>query len=171
MADQLQREKRRAPDTLVVPLGSGGTAAGLLVGLAIAGLPTRLVGVRVVPRLVANRVRVLNLAGRTRALLARLSGVILPPLDASRFIVEGSAFGGAYGRETSEARAATEALRMAGGPVLEATYSAKAFAVALDRARRSPDERVLFWLTFDGRWLVSGNAPTTPRSQTSPRVR
>ena len=40
-----------------------------------------------------------------------------------------------------------------GGPSLESTYSAKALAAALTHARTSPDERVLFWLTFDGRWL------------------
>ncbi|HEU4722082.1 MAG TPA: pyridoxal-phosphate dependent enzyme, partial [Gemmatimonadaceae bacterium] len=36
LADQLAREGMPPPDTLVVPLGSGGTAAGLLVGLALA---------------------------------------------------------------------------------------------------------------------------------------
>jgi 1-aminocyclopropane-1-carboxylate deaminase/D-cysteine desulfhydrase-like pyridoxal-dependent ACC family enzyme len=163
-AEQLLRAGWRPPDTLVVPLGTGGTAAGLLVGLALAGLATQVVGVRVVPRVVANRARVLRLARRTHALLARLAGVELPALDATRFLVDGGAYGGAYGRETADARAAAEELRMAGGPMLEATYSAKAFSVALARARHSPDERVLFWLTFDGRWLATGAVPTwTPR--------
>ena len=162
-ADSLLREGWRTPDSLVVPLGSGGTAAGLLVGLALARLPTQVVGVRVVPRIVANRARVLRLARRTHALLARLAGVALPALDATRFLVDGGAYGGAYGRETTDARAAAEELRTAGGPMLEATYSAKAFSVALARARHSPDERVLFWLTFDGRWLATGSAPPTPR--------
>jgi D-cysteine desulfhydrase len=166
MAEQLARERRPAPHTLVVPLGTGGTAAGILVGLAVAGLPTRVVGVRVVPRIVANRARVLRLAWRTHALLARLADTALPPLDAARFEVDAGAYGGAYGRETPEARAAIEELRMVGGPVLESTYSAKAFSVALARARRSPHERVLFWLTFDGRWLplAGGNAQVTQRS-------
>jgi D-cysteine desulfhydrase len=171
MADQLAREGRPAPDTLVVPLGTGGTAAGILVGLAIAGLPTRVIGVRVVPRVVANRARVFRLARRTHALLAGLAGTELPPLDAGRFEVDGGAYGGAYGRETVEAHAAIEELRMVGGPMLEATYSAKAFAVALARARRSPDERVLFWLTFDARWLplADGNALPSRPSPTSLR--
>jgi D-cysteine desulfhydrase len=161
-AEQLRRAGWRAPDSLVVPLGTGGTAAGLLVGLALAGLPTQVVGVRVVPRVVANRARVLRLARRTHALLARLAGVALPALDATRLLVDGGAYGGGYARETAEARAAAEELRMAGGPMLEATYSAKAFSVALARARHSPDERVLFWLTFDGRWLATGSAPPSP---------
>ena len=153
LAAQLERRQMPVPDTLVVPLGSGGTAAGLLVGLTIAGLPTRVVGVQVAPALVANHGRVSRLARRTHALLARHLETDLPPLDVARLIVERGAYGGAYARETIAARAASAELLENGGPVLDGTYSAKAFAVALDRARRSPDERVLFWLTFDGRWL------------------
>ena len=154
---QLERDALPMPHTIVVPLGSGGTVAGILVGLSIAGLPTRVVGVRVVPRAVANRWRVLRLARQTRALLARLAGETLPPIDASRLEIEQGAYGGAYGRETLDARAAAAALRASGGPRLDGTYSAKAFGNALGRARRVPDGRVLFWLTFDGRWMDAGD--------------
>ncbi|HUQ46074.1 MAG TPA: pyridoxal-phosphate dependent enzyme [Gemmatimonadaceae bacterium] len=169
LADQLPRERLSAPDVIVAPLGSGGTVAGLLVGLAVARLTTRVVAVRVVPRIVANRARVLRLAVRTHALLERLAGVPLPALDVSRLEIDQGAYGGAYGRECDAARNAATALRDAGGPQLDATYSAKAFGVALERARRAPDERVLFWLTFDGRWLARGNEmPAATRSSPLP---
>jgi hypothetical protein len=71
-------------------------------------------------------------------------------------VIEHGAYGGAYGRETGEARRAAVLLRAAGGPPLEGTYSAKAFAAALAHARAAPAERVLYWLTFDGRWLDAG---------------
>ena len=71
---QLAREGRAMPDTVVVPLGSGGTAAGLIVGFALAEVPTRVVGVRVVPRVLGNRWHVLRLARGTRALLAACAG-------------------------------------------------------------------------------------------------
>ena len=161
LASQVARDGGAMPDQIVLPLGSGGTTAGLLVGLAIAGAPTRVVGVRVVPRIVGNRGHVLRLARRTRALLVSLAGASLPPLDASRLVIEHGAWGGAYGRETLEGRHAAERLRATGGPPLDGTYSAKAFAVALDRARRAADERVLFWLTFDGRWLGAPAGSTT----------
>jgi D-cysteine desulfhydrase len=149
------------PDCIVLPLGSGGTTAGLLVGLAIAGVRTQVIGVRVVPRVVANRGHVLRLARRTRALLASLGGETLPPIDASRLVIEHGAYGGAYGRETADARQAAALLRAAGGPMLDGTYSAKAFAMALAMAQRAPDDRVLFWLTFDGRWLGTTADSTT----------
>lgn len=164
LVDQLTRAGQPMPHTIVLPLGSGGTTAGVLVGLALAGARTRVVGVRVVPRVVANRGHVLRLARRTRALLATLAGESLPSLDASLLRIEHSAFGGAYGRETDAARLAARQLLDAGGPPLEGTYSAKAFAAALEHARRAPDERVLFWLTFDGRWLATPTDQTTSSS-------
>ena len=150
---QLERDGLPAPRTIVVPLGSGGTAAGLLLGLAVAGLATCVVGVRVVPRSVGNRWRVIRLARQSRALLARLAGEPLPELDASRLMIAQEAYGGAYGRETEDARNAAALLHASGGPRLDGTYSAKAFGHALARARGAPDGGVLFWLTFDGRWL------------------
>ena len=153
LADQLARTSARAPDTLVVPLGSGGTAAGLMLGLALAGLPTRVVGVRVVPRVVANRRRVMRLARAAAARFGELAGVAAPEIDDERLVVEQAQYGGAYARETDASRAALALVRAAGGPSLEGTYSAKALAAALARARTTPDERILFWLTFDGRWL------------------
>jgi 1-aminocyclopropane-1-carboxylate deaminase/D-cysteine desulfhydrase-like pyridoxal-dependent ACC family enzyme len=114
---------------------------------------------------------VLRLARRTHALLARLAGTSLPPVDARALMIDEQAYGGAYGRETMKARRAADALRDAGGPRLDPTYSAKTFAVALDLARQSPDERVLFWLTFDGRWLARGTMPTAVRLDPSPNPR
>ncbi len=172
MAGQLVRDGVPAPELIVVPLGSGGTAAGLLVGLALAELDIRVVGVRVVPRIVANRRRVLHLARRTAALLGRLAACAAPSIPDDRLEVEDVAYGGAYGRETAQGRAAAAALLAAGGPALEGTYSAKAFAVALARARAAPPGRVLFWLTFDGRWMAAGDAaPTTARSDLSSHAR
>ena len=153
LADQLAREGAPAPDTLVVPLGSGGTAAGLLVGLTLAGLPTRVLGVRVVPRIVANRRRVLTLARRAAALFAERAQVVVPSIDEGRLSIEETQYGGAYARETHAARTSAALVLAREGPALEGTYSAKALAAALALTRASSAERVLYWLTFDGRWL------------------
>lgn len=156
LADQLAREHAPPPDTLVVPLGSGGTAAGLLVGLELAGLPTRVLGVRVVPKVIGNRRRVLALARRTAALFGERAGVAAPVIDETRFTLEETQYGGAYARETRASRTSQELVLAREGPALEGTYSAKALAAALVHARAAPAERVLYWLTFDGRWLDLG---------------
>jgi 1-aminocyclopropane-1-carboxylate deaminase/D-cysteine desulfhydrase-like pyridoxal-dependent ACC family enzyme len=153
MADQTS--DRDGFDTIVVPLGTGGTAAGLLVGLALAGLRTRVVGVRVVPRVVASRRRVLGLARRSARVFAELAGVSAPVILDDAFSIEHDQYGGAYARETRRSREAAAVVRDTGGPTIDGTYSGKALAGAVAHARRAPAERVLFWLTFDGRWLAA----------------
>jgi hypothetical protein len=112
--------------------------------------------VRVVPRVVANRGRVLRLARRAAALFAERAGVPAPGIDDARFTIEQQQYGGAYARETRASRTSQELVLARDGPVLEGTYSAKALAAALAHARAAPAERVLYWLTFDGRWLDTG---------------
>lgn len=150
---QLARDGVRMPEAVVVPLGSGGTVAGLLLGFAIAGMTTRVIGVRVVPRIVGNRGHVLRLAHGSHALLGRLAGEAVPRIDHSRLVIEHASYGGAYGRATAAATGAAELFGQAGGPRLDGTYSAKAFGHALALAQRAPSGAVLFWLTFDARWL------------------
>ena len=50
------------PEAVVVAAGSCGTAAGLMIGFALARAPVRVVAVRVVPRLIASRRKILRLA-------------------------------------------------------------------------------------------------------------
>ena len=150
LVEQIQANVMPAPTAVVVPLGTGGTAAGLALAFAIAGLDIRVVGVRVVPWIIGRRRRVLRLARRTAALIERTTRVQIPSVRADAVQVVHEAYGGAYGRETPAARTASARLADATGVRLDATYSAKAFEVALRLASR---ERVLFWLTFDARLL------------------
>ena len=146
LAAQIERGELPLPARIVVPLGTGGTAAGLLLGCAIAGLETTIVAVRVAPRIVARASRVRALAGQTARLIERRAGKRVPRPVPARLEVVHEAFGGAYGRPTAAGRDAARWLRDASGIALDATYSAKACAVALARRDLSP---TLFWLTFD----------------------
>src|SRR5690606_7824095 len=62
LAAQVARGDMPEPDLLFVPLGTCGTAAGLVAGLALAGLGTRVAAVRVAERFVANALSVRLLA-------------------------------------------------------------------------------------------------------------
>jgi D-cysteine desulfhydrase len=152
LAAQVVAGECPAPARIVVPLGSGGTAAGLSLGLEIAGLPTQVVGVRVVSRFVANRARVLRIAARTARLIMRSApGSYVPRISPERLRVAEGYFGGAYARETAEGRAAAARFSEGHGPArLEPTYTAKGFAAAL---AESDGKATVFWLTFDSRWL------------------
>jgi D-cysteine desulfhydrase len=150
LAEQVARGEMPAPTRVVLPVGSGGTAAGLALGFAVAGMSTVVVGARVAPRIAAGRMRVLALARRARRYLERLSGERIPRVDPSRVEIIHDVYAGAYGRPFPGAEAAAAMLHRATGLELDGTYSAKAFSAAMALAAR--DERpALFWLTFDGR--------------------
>ena len=139
---ELTRQLPDPPDAIMAPLGTGGTVAGLLLGIAGLGWPTRVIGVRVAPTLVANRWRATRLARRARRLLARV-GVPLPA-PRSPDIVNG--LGRGYGSPTVEGEAARQ-LAAQHGLVLDSTYGAKAFGVLLRRGTWNV-QRVVFWHTF-----------------------
>jgi D-cysteine desulfhydrase len=150
LVEQIDAGELPEPETVVVPLGTGGTAVGLALAFAIAARPIVVIGARVVPRIVARASRLDRLTRRTAALVRHLGGVSLPYVRGDRLTIAHETYGGAYGRETADARSAAARLHEAYGLELDATYSAKAFALALRQASRGP---TLFWLTFDSRIL------------------
>ena len=152
LAAQVDAGELPPPRRVVVPFGSGGTAAGLALGFALAGLRTIVTAVRVAPRAAANRLRLLLLARATRRLIERREHAALRPGPLRVEIVH-AYYGGAYGRPLAAGAQAARIFQALGGPGLEATYSEKAFAAALDLARVEGGP-VLFWLTFDARMLV-----------------
>jgi D-cysteine desulfhydrase len=152
LAEQVARGEMPEPGQVVLPVGSGGTAAGLALGFAIAGMNSVVVGARVAPRMAAGRMRVLALAGRARRYVERLAGERITRVDRSRVEIIHSVYAGAYGRALPGADAEAAMLRAATGLALDGTYSAKAFSAAraLGARENSP---TLFWLTFDGRMV------------------
>jgi 1-aminocyclopropane-1-carboxylate deaminase/D-cysteine desulfhydrase-like pyridoxal-dependent ACC family enzyme len=138
-----QLDGETPPDAIVLPLGTGGTAAGVTLGVAWLGWPTRVIGVHVAPRLVANRWRVQRLARGAAQLLQR-HDIRIPPL-ASHIpeVVDGLGIG--YGHPT-EAGERARALAADHGLQLDPTYGAKAFAF-VQRATGNM-KRVIFWNTF-----------------------
>src|SRR4029434_5777652 len=87
LAAQVDAGQLPHPVRLVVALGSGRTAAGLALGFAIAGMETTVLGVRVGPRIGANRWRVLRLVEQTRQLIARYIGRAPPAVRGDRLVV------------------------------------------------------------------------------------
>jgi D-cysteine desulfhydrase len=157
LASQIRNGCLPQPMQVVVPLGTGGTAAGLALGFAIAGLPITVIGARIGPRIGANRARVLRLARATAALMQRTSGRGVPALPRDAVRVVHDVYGGAYGRVLPAGEEVARQLEVWRGVALDATYSAKAMAAAIALHRRS-EVPTLFWLTFDGRALRGTSA-------------
>ena len=133
------------PDAIVAPLGSGGTVAGLVLGVAALGWPTPVIAVRVAPRVIANRWRITRLARGAARLLAHYGVHIPPPASHSPLVVV-NGLGPGYGRPTPAGESARH-LAAEHGLTLDPTYSAKAFAVLGQRAAGNV-RRVVFWHTF-----------------------
>ena len=132
------------PDAIVLPLGTGGTAAGIALGLALLGWMTQIVAVRVAPLVVANRWRTLRLGRQAGRLLTR-AGIVPRVPDLGRLsVVDG--LGPGYGHPTREGELAC-ALAERHGLALDPTYGAKAFAHLL-RSGRVDMRRAVFWHTF-----------------------
>lgn len=151
LVSQIEAGELPEPAHVVVPFGTGGTAAGLALAFAIAERPVVVVGARVVSRVVARKSRILRLANATAALIERHTQEAVPRVSPGAVEIAHETFGGAYGRETAEGRRAAQSLKDAANLPLDATYSAKAFARALELAQYG---QTLFWLTFDSRSLT-----------------
>jgi len=151
LSDQVAGGELPEPSHVVVSVGSGGTAAGLLAGLKLAGLRSRLVCVLVNDLIRVDERTVARLARRTLRLLrqrrADVGEVELAPADIT---LERRWLGAGYGHSTPEAEQATDLLREREDVVLEPVYTAKAMAALLALNRRGAFGRgpVLYWHTY-----------------------
>ncbi len=142
---ELAAQLETPPEAIVLPLGVGGTAAGLLLAVAALGWPTTVVAVRVAPSVVANGWRVRALAQSAAVLLQPLGGgVALPAARARLHIV--NAMGRGYGHPTPAGEAARQ-LAAAHGVALDPTYGAKALGAVAPLAAGG-FRRIVFWHTF-----------------------
>jgi D-cysteine desulfhydrase len=169
LAEQIRAGAMPEPGELMLPLGTGGTAAGLSLGLHLAGIGTRVIAVRVGPRLVSTSWLVRWRMRQVARLLQSLTGerIDLPPRRA--LAVEHGWSAGAYGRAEPRARRPADWLKETTGIRLDGTYSAKAFGAAWERAERATTP-LLFWLTFDGRWIEESGGASGELHITGPQT-
>ncbi|MBN2344483.1 MAG: pyridoxal-phosphate dependent enzyme [Deltaproteobacteria bacterium] len=147
LAAQVRAGELPAPRKVFVPLGTGGTAVGIAIGLALAGLDTETVAVRVVPRTALPEAALWVLGRRTLGMIGK-AGIAVPAIGRVRWTVE-NGFSNRYAVPTVEAQQAVS-LGANCGVALETTYSAKTMAALLACAARNRNcnEPYLFWQTF-----------------------
>ncbi len=152
LAEQIRAGLLPEPATIFVPVGTGGTMAGLWLGLRLAGLATRVVGVVVTDILPPSPSRLARAARATLRLLRRADPSVRGvEIRASDFPLVRDQLGAGYGAPTAAAQDAVAAAERL-GLRLETTYTGKALA-ALRDALAGPDQPaapVLFWNTYNG---------------------
>jgi D-cysteine desulfhydrase len=145
IAAQVEDGSLPEPAHVVVPVGTGGTAAGLALGLQIAGLRSRVVGIVVNDQLRLDAAVFARLARRSAELLER-GGAGLGPLrlDPGMLDLTRDQIGPGYGHPTEAAESAA-ALAAQEGLSLDPVYTAKAMAGLLAlRAEGRLSDPVLF---------------------------
>lgn len=165
-AFELRRQIREGvlaePDYLFVPLGSLGTAAGLLLGLKLAGLRTRVVGVVTSYTWFATAARVARLARRTLALMRRITPQVPHVALASDDLeIIANSLGPGYAHFTADSIHLARRLQALDGVELDGTYGAKTLAGGAEfvHLRGLQRRRLLFWHTYAAARLEPGARP------------
>lgn len=156
-ATQVQRKEVPLPQMIYVAVGTCGTMAGLVLGLRLAGLTTRVMGVQVAPSLFANPKAVLRLARKALKMMRRFDGSVpAVQLTLADFPVEQGHYGPGYGHPTPEGQEAIQFMAESEEIFLDSTYTGKTFGALLARVKSEPDEGpVLFWNTLSSVDLTS----------------
>lgn len=130
------------PEFIFVTLGSSGTAAGLILGVKLTGMSSRVVSVRVVEKPVCNRT-VLNFhVNNARRFIAKRSPwTQIKKFRAEDILVVDDFAGERYAQFTPEAIEAVRKARELDGLKLECTYTGKTLAGALDFIHRNGLEK------------------------------
>ncbi len=152
LAEQVTAKELPEPETIVVALGSAGTAAGLALGLRLAGLTSRILAVRVSDVLPLTPETVARLANRTAELMRR-RGAVLPSakIEPAAITVLSDWLGEGYGYPTPEGERAQALLAGSEDLALDLTYTAKTVAALLTLMQdgRLGEGPTLYWHTYN----------------------
>ena len=144
-----------APDVLYVTLGTMGTAAGLALGLQLAGLETRIQAVRVVMPSVANEERYRDLYGGAFSIVADADPALAARASTSggNITMRHDFFGREYALFTEAGMDAIRLMKETEGIGLDGTYTGKTLAalIADAKAGELKGKNVLFWNTYNSR--------------------
>jgi len=143
------------PGYIFCPLGSCGTLAGLSLGVKLAGLKSRIIGVRVteshlhfIPASTEGCVLVL-MKETYKYLRTRCRDI--PELNLEKPEIIDDYFGEGYGCATEQCLEAFSIMKEKEKIKLDPTYTAKTFAAVLDHCKGGLDNvsPVLYWHTYN----------------------
>ena len=152
LKQQIEKDIMPEPDYIYLPVGSGGTIAGLMLGLRAAGLQTQVIGIMVEPDELSNPLsqRILRLMRKTNEFIGQkdASWRVYDWHETAIHLVDMS--GSEYGAATPEALQAIESMRETENLLLDITYSGKAAAGMLRdlQSGNCDGKTILFWNTF-----------------------
>ncbi len=136
------------PDFIFLPAGTCGTLAGLSLGNLICGLSSKVVGVRVVEKIMCNWYIVRKLIKLTFTQIRELSPSISKLPDDINFVLLDGFIGKGYGYPTEGGQRALEFFARFGIKA-EKTYTAKTLSAILELKQKLRNKNVLFYYTLN----------------------
>jgi D-cysteine desulfhydrase len=152
LAEQIDAGEIPAPDRLYVGAGTMGTAAGVALGLALAGLKTEVHAVRVSDVTIMNKYALGTLLNKTAVMMHRYDESVPADLVARTNIrIRNDFFGPGYAQGTDATERAITFARNAFDLTLETTYTGKTLSALLADWRDITQRglKVLYWHTYN----------------------
>jgi 1-aminocyclopropane-1-carboxylate deaminase/D-cysteine desulfhydrase-like pyridoxal-dependent ACC family enzyme len=152
LAAQIKGGEIPQPDSLYVGSGTMGTAVGIALGLAIAGLETDIQAIRVSDTSITNERALNRLLNKTVAMMHDLDPTVPAELARqTRITIRDEFFGPGYAQSTAETR---KAIKFAGYELdlaLEPTYTGKTMAALLADLETATEagRNILYWHTYN----------------------
>ncbi len=156
LSDQIAAGKIDEPGCVYVANGTMATAAGLALGLALAGRASEVHAIRVTDTFIANPAAMQRLIAKTALLMNRFDPSIPPDLaDRTRLHFRDDFAGDGYAKTNAAVDRAIAVARDDLGLELETTYTGKAMAAMLHDLdqNRCAGKPVLFWNSYNSRIL------------------
>jgi D-cysteine desulfhydrase len=161
LAAQIESGGCPRPARIYIALGTMGSAAGLALGLALAGVDTEVHAVRVTDEQYANAAAAHRLVRKTADMM-RHYGAPLPTgvEETIRLVCRDEFFGEGYGRSTPAAERAVSLAADAARLGLETTYTGKAMAALVADTEAGRGGLPMFWNTYNSQRLdIDDSAP------------
>ncbi len=156
LKQQIESGETPEPDYIIAACGSIGTTAGLNLGCRLAGLNTKVIGVRVAMPWLVTKWRMQRMIGHINDFMRKYDKTV-PKLMVRKddLFLLGDYLGKEYACFTEEGCCVVDEMRDLEGIPLDHTYTGKAMAGGLDwlKKRKEQDKTVLFWNTYNSRDL------------------
>ena len=154
LVEQVREGLLPQPRRIYIPFATGGSVAGLLIGLALAGATTRVVAVQTVETIIANRRRLERLVKNTLLLLDSGKEKVERCFNQLE-LIDAHQLGRGY-RDVPMATRAAISTAAKHELYLDPAFTGKAFAALLDALPQFPDGELLFWNTHDQHGTPTG---------------
>ena len=155
LASQIAAGVIAKPHRIYIACGTTGSAAGLALGIAAAGLDTTVHAVQVADNPFASETKMRKLIAKTYSLLSRLDPTVSAEGWRDHIVWRDEFLAGGYARVDEPTEDAVARAKKQLGLQLDTTYTGKAMAALIHdlQAASADSGRYLFWNTYNAQPL------------------